>query len=218
MMTSIKNFEHYTDLELIQNVLKGEQKLYELLIRRNNPYLYKIGRMYNFNQHDTEDLMQETFINAFYNLSKFEHKSSFKTWITKIMLNHCFHKKQKLSYQKESPTEQLHEQKAPVFQQASQLENHIMNKELGRIIEQLLRNLPEETRLVFAMRELNGLSTSETADVLGITEANVKTRLSRTKDMLRVEIEKIYAPEEIYEFNLVYCDRIVERVMTQLLK
>ena len=94
----------------------------------------------------------------------------------------------------------------------------MMNKELGRIIERLLENLPEENRLVFAMRELNGLSTSETADVLGITEANVKTRLSRTKDMLRVEMEKIYTPDEIYEFNLVYCDRIVERVMSQLLK
>lgn len=77
-MISAKTFEHYTDAQVIEKILAGEDQLYELLIRRNNPYLYRVGRSYNYNHHDTEDLMQETYINAFYNLGKFEGKSSFK--------------------------------------------------------------------------------------------------------------------------------------------
>ena len=66
------------------------------------------------------------------------------------------------------------------------------------------------------MRELNGLNIAETAEALNISETNVKARLSRAKTMLRSEIEKMYSPEDIYEFNLVYCDRMVERVMAKI--
>ena len=94
-MANVKEFEHYSDIEIIGKILDGESKLYELIIRRNNPFLYKIGRAYNYPHHDTEDLMQETYVNAFYNLSKFEGKSTFKTWITRIMLNNCYQKNKK---------------------------------------------------------------------------------------------------------------------------
>src|SRR3954470_7793811 len=102
---SIKNFEHYKDSEIIDELLAGETRLYELLIRRNNPFLYRIGRSYNYTHHDTEDLMQETYVQAFYSLSKFERRSSFKTWITRIMLNNCYHKRQRHSYIKEKTSE-----------------------------------------------------------------------------------------------------------------
>src|SRR4051812_26600243 len=100
-----KVIEQYTDVEVINKVVAGETRLYEVLIRRYNPLLYKIGRTYNYNHQDAEDLMQETYINAFYGLPKFENRSSFKTWITRIMLNQCFQKKQKLSSQKEIATD-----------------------------------------------------------------------------------------------------------------
>ena len=74
----------------------GETALYEIIIRRYNPYLYKTGRSYGYNHQDTEDLMQETFINAYTNLKKFENRSSFKTWVTRIMLNNCFQKKEEI--------------------------------------------------------------------------------------------------------------------------
>ena len=91
-----------------------------------------------------------------------------------------------------------------------------LNKELGQVLESALNAIPEEYRMVFAMRELNGLSTAETAEALSITESNVKVRLNRTKALLRSEIEKIYSPDDIFEFNLVYCDRIVENVMNKI--
>jgi RNA polymerase sigma-70 factor (ECF subfamily) len=68
------------------------------------------------------------------------------------------------------------------------------------------------------VRELNGLNVAEAAEVLHITESNVKTRLSRAKEMLRIEIEKNYLSEDIFEFNLIYCDRIVNNVMNAISK
>jgi RNA polymerase sigma-70 factor (ECF subfamily) len=213
-MNSLTETEHYSETEIIQKILDGEAQLYELLIRRNNPYLYRVGRAYRYNHQDTEDLMQETYITAFYNLSKFEKRSSFKTWITRIMLNNCFQKKQKSSYKNEKVIEETRlEMGTPMFHAHTNSEKKVLNKELGHVLEEALNNIPGDYRLIFTLRELNGLSVNETAEAARISETNVKARLSRAKSMLRGEIEKMYSPSDIYEFNLIYCDRMVERVM-----
>jgi RNA polymerase sigma-70 factor (ECF subfamily) len=92
----------------------------------------------------------------------------------------------------------------------------VSNKELGQVIEQTLNNLPENYRITFTLRELSGLNVHETAEIMNTTEANVKVRMNRARLMLRKEIEKIYSADEIYEFNLIYCDRIVKRVMDKI--
>src|SRR5215467_10761529 len=97
--------EQYSDLELIRLILNGDIALFELLIRRNNAILYKTGRSYDYCHEDTQDLMQETYIDAYRNLSKFEGRATFKTWITRIMLNKCFHHRHKLSFSNELPSE-----------------------------------------------------------------------------------------------------------------
>jgi RNA polymerase sigma-70 factor (ECF subfamily) len=91
-----------------------------------------------------------------------------------------------------------------------------MNKELGRVIENAIHNIPEDYRIVFTLRELNGLNVAETSEALKITESNVKVRLNRAKGMLQKEIKKMYSPDEIFEFNLIYCDTIVNRVMAKI--
>jgi RNA polymerase sigma-70 factor (ECF subfamily) len=91
-----------------------------------------------------------------------------------------------------------------------------MNRELNTVIEKALLQLPLDYRLVFSMREANGLNVQETAEALNISEANVKVRLNRAKAMLRKEVEKSYTVEEIFEFNLVYCDAIVNNVMAKI--
>lgn len=216
-MNSIKKIDHYTDREIVDKILIGENQLYELLIRRNNPFLYRVGRAYNYNHHDTEDLMQDTYISAYSNLSKFESKSTFKTWITRIMLNNCYQKKQKFSFKNEKPTDDTVTEKTnPIFHHQMNTEKNILNKELSHILENALNTIPEDYRLVFTLRELNGLTTAETSEVANISEANVKVRLNRAKTMLQSEIKKMYKPEDIYEFNLVYCDSMVKNVMAKI--
>ena len=92
----------------------------------------------------------------------------------------------------------------------------VVNRELNHVIETSLQHVPLNYRMVFSLREISGLNVAETAATLNISEANVKVRLNRAKAMLRKEMEKTYSAEEIYEFNLVYCDRIVSRVMEEI--
>jgi RNA polymerase sigma-70 factor (ECF subfamily) len=97
-MVIAKQFETLTELEVIKRIKEGETELFEILIRRNNPFLYKVGMSYGFHHEDVEDLMQETFISAYVNLEKFESRSSFKTWIIRIMLNQCYQKVHRLIF------------------------------------------------------------------------------------------------------------------------
>ncbi|HYH14477.1 MAG TPA: sigma-70 family RNA polymerase sigma factor, partial [Flavisolibacter sp.] len=168
-----KAVQQYTDTELVRAVLSGQTALFEILIRRYNPYLYKMGRSYGFNHQDTEDLMQETFISSYINLKNFAGRSSFKTWLIKIMLHQCYHKSHKHSYQKERPLA-LTSDNTPDM---SYLHPHSDNskvaitKELNSIIEACIQKLPHDYRTTFTLRELIGLSVSETADITQTTTA-----------------------------------------------
>jgi len=217
-MTTILAFQQLSDVSVIERVLEGETSLYEVLIRRYNPYLYKIGMSYGFRHEDVEDLMQEAFINAYQSLAKFENRSTFKTWLIKIMLNECFHKSQKQSSFREIAVETFHDKNTPMFSRSSgrDTERVITNRELQSLIEKAILKIPIEYRVVFSLREMNGLSVNETAHTLNITPTNVKVRLNRAKAMLRRELEKMYSPEEIFQFNLVYCDKIVVNVLRRI--
>ena len=91
--------------------------------------------------------------------------------------------------------------------------NGLMNKELKLLLERAVSALPEKYKIVFVMREVQGMSTNETMEALNIGESNVKIRLNRAKDMLRAELNSYWQPQELYEFNLVRCDVIVNYVM-----
>lgn len=204
------------DEHIITQILEGNIGLYEIIVRRYNPYLYKIGRTYGYSHEDTEDLMQETFINTYKSLSKFEHKALFKTWITRIMLNNCYHKRLKKSDQM-MVDQEVQENSTPIFSnQMRSTEKMVNSHELRKIIELALSEIPLAYRMVFALREMNGMNTKETAELLEISEANVKVRLNRAKKMLRESIEKSYAPQELHEFNLIHCDPMVNRVMEKI--
>jgi len=209
--------EQYSDPEIIRRILEGDIALFEILIRRYNAILYRTGRSYNYCHEDTRDLMQDTWLDAYANLSKFENRSAFKTWLTRIMLNNCFRKKRKLSFSHEIAMEPG-EKSVPVYadNNHSDTAKSVAMRELAVVIENALGRLNQEFRMVFMLREINGFSVEETAEALNISQANVKTRLHRAKSLLRKEIERSYQPEDIFEFNLIYCDEMVNVVMQKL--
>jgi RNA polymerase sigma factor (sigma-70 family) len=216
-MSTSTAFEQYPDVEIIRRILRGETALFEILIRRCNSVLYKAGRSYGFTHEDTQDLMQDTFIDAYRNLAGFEGRSVFRTWITRIMLNNCFRRRQRAAY-RHAGSATINEGARPLFANPDSTDpsKTVVMKELGLVVENALQELSLDYRLVFSLREINGFSVEETANVLDISQANVKTRLTRAKAMLRTEIERSYRKEEIFEFNLVYCDAMVHRVMERL--
>ena len=219
-MQMTKQADTISEIELINRIIKGENELFEILIRRNNPYLYKLGMSYGYKHEDVEDLMQEAFIAAYLSLEKFEARSSFKTWITRIMLNQCYQKAQKLSFKFEKTNDILNEKTTPMFEsyQSTDTYSSVLNNELSNVIVRALTSIPLEYRMVFSLRELNGMSTAETAETLDISETNVKVRLNRAKQMLREKVEEIYTPEDIFEFHLTYCNKIVSGVMKAIKK
>lgn len=209
-------FEKFTEAEIITRILEGEKSLYEIIVRRFNPYLYKVGRSYNYNHEDTQDLMQDTFIDAYKSLLQFEGRSDFKTWIIRIMMNHCYRKREKSSFKNEM-TQDINDNSKPMFSNSNNDTDKVIgNRELRHVLEDSLSKIPFDYRIVFSLRQINGLNVTETANLLSISEANVKVRLNRSKAMLRSEIEKIYSGRELFEFNLIYCDAIVENVMHKI--
>ncbi|MGS0747729.1 sigma-70 family RNA polymerase sigma factor [Halpernia sp. GG3] len=206
--------QKYSDQELVDKVINKEMALFELIIRRNNRYIYRIGKMYRFSHEDIQDLMQDTYVDAFAHLHQFESRSSFRTWISKIMYNKCFRMTKKWE-SKNMESLQNHTENLENIQDKT-TSNTVMNNEINSVIEESLLNIPLDYRSVFILREINGLSVVETADILVITEGNVKVRLNRAKTFLRAEVEKFYTKEDIFEFNLIYCDAMVNRVMKQI--
>lgn len=214
---TLQPYEQLSEADIIHRIVNGEKPLYEIIVRRFNPYLYKIGRSYNYNHEDTQDIMQDTYIDAFKSLSQFELRSNFKTWLIRIMLNNCYRKKQKFSFKNELANETIQENLKPMFSNSNpDIQREIHSHELGHIIENALSKLPEAYRMVFSLREINGLTVSESASLLAISEANVKVRLNRAKALLRTEMERSYSAEELFEFNLRFCNPFTDRVMQKI--
>ena len=99
-------------------------------------------------------------------------------------------------------------------------ENHtekvLLNKELSNVLEKSLTGIPEIYRMVFVLREVEGFSVAETAELLDITPINVKVRLNRAKTLLQKEIEQFYCQADLYSFNLIYCDAVVHNVFGRI--
>lgn len=203
---------------VVQRIIDGERDLYAEIVKATDKDLYKVGRSYGFDHETTEDLMQDTFVNAYMHLKDFQFKAALKTWLTRIMIHQCYHKKYRSRSRREVSSDQIsHLSGVPLFRSGVVRPDAVVaNLELKKHIEKAILEMPEDYRIVFTLRELNGLNTRDTAEVLGLSENNVKVRLSRAKAALRSELQKTYPPVELFEFNLVYCEPLVARVMAEI--
>ena len=207
-----------SEQEIIQKIIAGEKALFEILIRRYNSGLYKIARCYGFNHHDAEDIMQETHVSAYTNLKNFQHKASYKTWVSKILIHKCVYKLSYGYFKNEQPgSDIIYENVKPMFNQPKiATEKIVLNKELSKVLEKSLAEIPLTYRTVFILREVEGFSTAETAELMNSTPVNVKVRLSRAKALLQKKVENFYSSADIFEFNAVYCDAMVRRVFESI--
>src|SRR5687768_4829356 len=207
MQNVTDNIQVNSDSAVIEKVLDGDTVLFEILIRRYNPVLYRIARSYGFNHQDAEDLMQDTHVIAYTQLSKFEGRASYKTWISRIMINKCLYRLKYGYFKNEVPSGQIHELNNESTREnitETSTEDALLNRELSMVLEKSIQNLPAMYRTVFILREVEGFSVAETAELLNITPTNVKVRLNRTKTLLQKEIEHFYSRSELFSFNLIY--------------
>ncbi len=199
------------DNEIVARVINGEKHLYESLMRKYNLRLFRICMSIINDDIAVEDVMQTAYLNAYLSLAGFQSKASFSTWLTRILINESLlYKKKKLR------REQILAEKADVSYLSETPLNGLMNKELKVLLEKTISDLPEKYKLVFVMREIEEMSTSETMDVLNLSESNVKVRLNRAKEMLRGNLSSYYRSNQLYEFNLIRCDKVVNFVMGKI--
>lgn len=197
------------DAELVELVLQGKKRYFEDIIRRYNQRLYRMGMAILSNDSDVEDAMQSAYVSAFMHLHTFARRSSFATWLTRIMLNQCIGQKRKNRLTQDKLKERLSvaQTKTPA--------NQLLDKELHSVLETAIAKLPEKYRTVFILREVEALSVRETSQTLCIEEVNVKVRLNRAKTMLRKSLDD-YMKDKVYHFHLLRCDMIVNNVMKKL--
>jgi RNA polymerase sigma-70 factor (ECF subfamily) len=204
-----------SDNEIINRVLTGEKDLYAVLVRKYNQRLYKVA-VSIINDDEAEDAMQVAYIKAFENLGKFENRSAFSTWLTRILINECLQikrKKQVLTVSDDIIENEIHLQSANKLQTPLTM---VINTELKTILEKAISQLPEKYKTVFVMRELENMSIAETQECLNLSEANVKVRLNRAKVLLKDLLSSLYKKEDLLQFHLSRCERVTNNVMKEI--
>jgi len=209
-----------SDGDALARVRTGETGLYETLMRRYNQRLFRVIRSVVTNDAEAEDVLQEAWVRAYEHLDQFEGRASFATWVTRI----AFH--EALSRTRDSkrwtPLENSGGEimaEADRRQTASETpESQAMRGQLGRMLQAAVDALPETYRSVFVLREVEQLSTSETAESLVLSEEAVKTRLHRSRALLRRDLENRLGPAiaEAYSFLGTRCDRVVAQVLQRI--
>jgi RNA polymerase sigma-70 factor (ECF subfamily) len=213
----ITTTDNIPDEEVISRVMAGNRNLYSVLIRRYNQRLYRVAMSILNNDSETEEAMHVAYIKAFENLGKFEKRSAFSTWLTRILINECLLRVKKRNRALIIDDDMIENEiqqhsgdtvKTPLMS--------VLNSELRSILEKAISQLPDKYRTVFIMRELENMSIIETQECLDLTEENVKVRLNRAKAMLRNSLTSLYKKEDLLSFHLVRCDRITENVMKEI--
>ena len=204
------------DLLVIREIKNGDTAAYEQIMRRYNKQLYRIGIAWlGSDDQLVEDAMQNTYLKAWYHLPQFKADAAFSTWLIRIMINEC---KQIIRRKEKERTayRQWLQRKNLVYDQDTQ--KSLMQKEIKALMQQAILQLPLKYRTVFICREVEQLSTDETASLLEITPQNVKVRLLRAKAMIRKQLLNTLDGQELFEFYAPRCDRVVANVLSQLQK
>lgn len=201
------------DEEVIARARAGEVDLFEVIMRRYNQRLFRAARAIVRNDEEAEDVLQEAYLQAFSHLGSFEGRSSFSTWMTRIVIHEAYR-----CLRRRRPTRAMDETVEGVANGTP--ESTLVGRELVGVLAGAIDRLPEGYRLVFMLRVVQRMSVAETAACLDLAENTVKTRLHRARLLLRGDLEQAMelGLAEVHEFLGERCDRVVSRVLERLAK
>lgn len=187
----------------LQALRSGDRAEYARLVENYYQLVYRLALKMLGNPQDAEDILQETFIKVFKHINTFDERSSLSTWIYRIATNEALmflRKKHPEFVSIDQPAENEESEQEPIqiVDWCCLPENELMSNEAKTHLNQAITSLLPSLRAVFVLRDIQGLSTRETAEVLGISEMAVKTRLSRARLRLR-EVLSEYFGERLSE-------------------
>jgi RNA polymerase sigma-70 factor (ECF subfamily) len=204
------------DEEVVRRVVAGDVALFEILMRRHNQRVARTVRAILGGDDDVEDVMQQAYLNAFEHLRQFAGEARFATWLTRIAVNEALARRRKRDrFFSEGGDEMTI---ASLESEIPDPEQQAAGSELRQAMEREVEALPDAFRTVLVLRDVEGLSTAETAASLDISEDLVKTRLHRARTMLRDNLYRRAGVtlRSIYAFGNERCDRVVEGVMGRI--
>jgi len=211
-----------SDGELVARILDGEPALFEIVMRRHNQRLYRAARAILQDEAEVEDVLQQAYLNAFAHLDQFESRAQLSTWLTRIVINEATARRRRAVRRPEATllNDDVDERNpVDVLPTAEpDPEHRAYAGELRRVLEEAVDTLPEPYRVVFMLRDIEGLSTSETGQGLGLGDEAVKTRLHRARALIRRAVtERIgAAAAAAFPFHAPRCDRVVSFVLSRL--
>ena len=206
------------DADLVASALAGDARAFEGLMRRYNQRLYRLARSIVGEPSEAEDVVQEAYVRAWTHLGTWERRASFSTWLCRIAVHEALARLRNRRRFAALPDPGEAPAGSAPRGRLDDPELQASNSELRRTLEAAVDALPESLRAVFALREVEGLSTAETAEALGLSVPNVKVRLHRARAALRSDLERRMGAEvrHVWAFAGPRCDRIVDAVLAQI--
>lgn len=208
-----------SDEEVVERVRAGETALFEVIMRRYNQRLFRITRSILGNDGEAEDVTQDAYVRAYTHLDQFAGRARFSTWLTKIAVHEALARLRdnrrfvRIDAETES-TEDL----VSLESKTPSPEQEVMTRTMRIVIEAAVDSLPEIYRSIFMLRDVEGMSTAETAECLDLSEESVKVRLHRARSLLRKDIyaQTGAATAGAFQFLGVRCDRMVSAVLERI--
>jgi len=203
-----------SDEQVVARVRRGETALFEVIMRRYNQRLYRAARAILHDDGEAEDVVQEAYVRAFTHLDQFAGRAAFGTWLTRIAVHEALARARRRGRLQSLGDEGAEGDDMTAFRSAADVEKQAADRELGRVLEAAIEALPDPFRAVFVLREIEEMSTAETAAV----RDPVKTRLHRARALLR---RALYAgtreaAHEVFQFGFARCDRVVAAVLGRI--
>ena len=208
-----------SDEQVVSQVVAGHTALFEILMRRYNERLYRAARAILQDDSEAEDVMQQAYVNAYAHLSQFDGRSAFATWLTRITVNEAISRvRRRRRYQPLDDAEVVLFNNVVPMRTTPDPEKQTFTREMRIVLEAAIDALPDGYREVFMLRDVEGLSTTDTATCLNVNESVVKTRLRRARAALRRDLtERVgVAAATSFAFLRPRCDRVVAAVLERI--
>ncbi|MGB6351372.1 MAG: RNA polymerase sigma factor [Pseudolabrys sp.] len=215
--------ETLNDEELVNLARRRDEAAVRAITGRYNRRLFRIARSILRNDAEAEDVVQETYVRAFTGLDMFRGDAAFGTWITRIAMNEALGRLRRQRPTVDWETYGANRNQAeiihfPASTASSDPEQTMAQGEIRAVLEQAIDELPDAFRTVFVARIVEGMSVEETADLFGLQQETVKTRLHRARLLLRSELDKQLGPAltSSFPFGGRRCARMTEVVVQRL--
>lgn len=216
-----------SDAQLVELARQGGESAIRALVKRNNRRLFRVARAVLRSDDEAEDVVQETYVRAFTKLDSFRGDASFSTWLTRIALNEAMGRARRpraIASMAGSNGSAAGPYGGDVIMfptaptPPADADAELARKEVRSLLEQAVDGLPDPFRAVFILRDIEEMSTEETADHLSLRPETVKTRLHRARRLMRAAIEKRLSAgfSELFPFDGARCERMADRVVERL--